>query len=90
MPGFIAAATAAAAAAAAEFDDGGYSPGGVEGTDSEIDLREMLSRCVEEGRDVLRLIPRNASVSPLLKEPAPCLNSHWAVSEEWPFELLGP
>lgn len=62
----------------------------MEGTESDTGLRETLSLWIAEGREVLRLIAPRASTSPRLKEPVPCLNSHWAavVSEEL-FEELG-
>lgn len=53
------------------------------GTESDTDFREILSRCIVDGLEARRLIARKASTSPRLKEPAPCLNSHWAVLSEF-------
>lgn len=53
------------------------------GTERETDFREILSLCTVEGLDARRLMALRASTSPLLKAPAPCLNSHWAVDSEF-------
>lgn len=51
-------------------------PKGVEGTLRDTDFSWTLSRLPTDCREARRLIARRDSMSPRLKDPAPCLNSH--------------